>query len=64
MLKYAQEKGPIGYVEENLERKQNQEDIQITLAPVSRVYKTKLGPSLSKLGKKFTIWPQYYTYIR
>lgn len=52
VLKYAQEKGPIGYVEENLERKQNQEDIQITLAPVSRVYKTKLGPSLSKLGKK------------
>jgi hypothetical protein len=52
VLKYAQEKGPIGYVEENLERRENLEDIQITLAPVQRVYKTKLGPALRKLGKK------------
>jgi hypothetical protein len=52
VLKYAQEKGPIGYVEEKVEHKQNQEDIQITLAPVGRIYKTKLGPSLNKLGKK------------
>lgn len=55
ILKHAKEKGPIGYVEERLERRDNQEDIHLTLSPVQRPYKTKLGPALRNLGKKTII---------
>ena len=51
ILKYAKEKGPVGHIEELLEKRDNREDVHITLSPVQRLYKTRLGPSLRNLGK-------------